>query len=47
MGVLDSGIDASHPHLEGQVVAWKDFAGDRTEPADLNKEMWVLIVQAQ
>ena len=36
VGVLDSGIDPTHPHLEGQVVAWKDFAGDRTEPADLN-----------
>lgn len=36
VGVLDSGIDATHPHLKGQVVAWKDFAGNRTEPADLN-----------
>ena len=36
VGILDTGIDATHPHLEGQVIAWKDFAGDRKVPADVD-----------
>jgi len=31
VGVLDTGIDASHPDLEGKVVAWKDWSGDEAE----------------
>lgn len=31
VGVLDTGIDASHPDLQGKVVAWKDWSGDEAE----------------
>ena len=35
VSVVDSGIDADHPALEGQVTKWKDFTGDNyTEPRD-------------
>jgi subtilisin family serine protease len=31
VGILDTGIDPSHPDLEGKVVAWKDWSGDEAE----------------
>ncbi|WP_269432583.1 S8 family serine peptidase, partial [Haloferax profundi] len=34
VSVVDSGIDDSHPALQGQVTLWKDFAGDFSQPAD-------------
>ena len=34
VGVIDTGIDASHPDLAGKVLAWRDFIGDKPEPYD-------------
>ncbi|POG55586.1 S8 family serine peptidase [Haloferax marisrubri] len=34
VSVIDSGIDDSHPALRGQVVRWKDFVGDTSQPFD-------------
>lgn len=34
VGVLDTGVDASHPDLKGKIVAWKDVVGNKNEPYD-------------
>ena len=34
VSVVDTGINASHPDLEGKVIAWKDFVNNETEPYD-------------
>ncbi|MGB9956382.1 S8 family serine peptidase [Haloferax prahovense] len=34
VSVIDSGIDDSHPALRGQVVRWKDFVGNSSQPFD-------------
>jgi subtilisin family serine protease len=36
IGVLDTGIDASHPDLAGKVMAGYDFVNDDADPADDN-----------
>lgn len=36
VGILDTGIDAQHPELQGKVVAWKDFILGKKEPYDDN-----------
>jgi subtilisin family serine protease len=37
VGILDTGIDANHPDLQGKVVAWKDFIDNKDKPYDDNK----------
>ncbi|MCK6596774.1 MAG: S8 family serine peptidase [Bdellovibrionaceae bacterium] len=34
VGVIDTGIDASHPDLQGKVVAFADLVSKKTEPYD-------------
>jgi subtilisin family serine protease len=34
VGILDSGIDATHKDLAGKVKLWKDFAGNSETPTD-------------
>lgn len=35
VGIVDTGIDASHPSLAGvRIAAWHDFVGGRTDPYD-------------
>lgn len=34
MGIIDTGIDASHPDLQGKTVAWKDFVNSKPDPYD-------------
>jgi subtilisin family serine protease len=36
VGILDTGIDASHPELKGKVAAWKDFISSKEQPYDGN-----------
>ncbi len=37
VGHLDTGVDASHPDLEGKIVNWKDFTAEPSEtPVDTN-----------
>jgi len=37
VGILDTGIDANHPDLQGKVVAWKDFIDNKDKPYDDNR----------
>jgi len=34
VGVIDTGIDTSHPDLKGRTIAWKDFVYDKLSPYD-------------
>jgi serine protease AprX len=34
VGIVDTGIDATHPDLIGRLALWKDFVYDRKEPFD-------------
>ncbi|RJS70385.1 MAG: hypothetical protein CW694_07785, partial [Candidatus Syntrophoarchaeum sp. WYZ-LMO15] len=34
VSVVDTGIDANHPDLQGKVIAWKDFVNNKTVPYD-------------
>ncbi|MBS1963696.1 MAG: S8 family serine peptidase [Bdellovibrionales bacterium] len=34
VGIIDTGVDASHPDLKGKVIGFRDFAGNRKEPYD-------------
>lgn len=34
VGHIDTGIDPTHPDLEGRVIAWKDFVGSKPEAYD-------------
>jgi len=34
VGVIDTGVDASHPDLQGKVIGFKDFVNGKTEPYD-------------
>ncbi len=34
VAVLDTGVDASHPALDGQVIAGWDYVGDDADPSD-------------
>lgn len=34
VGVLDTGIDASHPEFKGKNIVFKDFVNNQTEPYD-------------
>lgn len=34
VGIIDTGIDASHPDLQGKVVGWKDFVNSKPAPYD-------------
>jgi len=36
VSVVDTGINASHPDLQGKVIAWKDFVNNKTTPYDDN-----------
>jgi len=36
IGIIDTGIDASHPDLQGKVIGWKDFVNGRSSPYDDN-----------
>ena len=36
IAVIDTGIDASHPDLQGKVIGWKDFVNGKTSPYDDN-----------
>ncbi|MBX2987347.1 MAG: S8 family serine peptidase [Bdellovibrionaceae bacterium] len=36
VGILDTGIDASHPDLKGRTILFKDFISGRTTPYDDN-----------
>jgi serine protease AprX len=38
IGIIDTGIDLTHPELEGvNVTAWRDFINDKSKPYDDNK----------
>ncbi|CAI1492333.1 Subtilisin-like serine protease [Thermococcus nautili] len=34
IAIIDTGIDASHPDLQGKVIGWKDFVNGKTTPYD-------------
>lgn len=34
VGIIDTGIDATHPDLANRLLLWKDFVYDRAEPFD-------------
>jgi subtilisin family serine protease len=34
VGLLDTGVDATHPDLTGKIVGWQDFVGNQTTPYD-------------
>ncbi len=34
IAIIDTGIDASHPDLQGKVIGWKDFVNGKTSPYD-------------
>ncbi|NJE09366.1 S8 family serine peptidase [Thermococcus sp. MAR1] len=34
IAIIDTGIDASHPDLQGKVIGWKDFVNGRSSPYD-------------
>lgn len=34
IGVIDTGVDASHPDLEGRILAYRDFTSVHTQPRD-------------
>lgn len=34
IGIIDTGIDASHPDLQGKVIGWVDFVNGRSYPYD-------------
>ena len=34
VSVVDTGINASHPDLQGKVIAWKDYVNNETDPYD-------------
>jgi len=34
IAIIDTGIDASHPDLEGKVIGWKDFVNGKSTPYD-------------
>ncbi len=36
IGIIDTGIDASHPDLQGKVIGWVDFVNGKTTPYDDN-----------
>jgi len=36
VGILDTGMDATHPELQNKVVAWKDFVDGKEKPYDGN-----------
>jgi len=36
IGIIDTGIDASHPDLQGKVIGWVDFVNGRSYPYDDN-----------
>jgi len=36
VSVVDTGINASHPDLQGKVIAWKDFVNNKIAPYDDN-----------
>ncbi|WP_297549030.1 S8 family serine peptidase [Thermococcus sp.] len=36
VAVIDTGIDGSHPDLQGKVIGWKDFVNNKTTPYDDN-----------
>ncbi len=36
IGVIDTGIDATHADLQGRMAYWKDFEGTLTTPRDLD-----------
>ncbi len=36
VGILDTGIDAKHPDLEGKTVGFRDFVGNKNAPYDDN-----------
>ncbi|MBI4862616.1 MAG: S8 family serine peptidase [Candidatus Riflebacteria bacterium] len=34
VGIIDTGIDATHPDLKGKVIVWKDFVNGKPDPYD-------------
>src|SRR5262249_37531949 len=34
IGIIDTGIDGSHPDLKGKTLYWKDFINGRKDPYD-------------
>lgn len=36
VGILDTGLDASHPELAGKMIAWKDFISEKEKAYDDN-----------
>lgn len=36
IGIIDTGIDASHPDLQGKVIGWVDYVNGRSSPYDDN-----------
>ncbi|WP_456368506.1 S8 family serine peptidase [Thermococcus sp.] len=36
IGIIDTGIDASHPDLQGKVIGWVDFVNGKSTPYDDN-----------